>query len=64
MESKHDYYDYFVDQTNKRLDKIDAKLDKLLAFKWQIIGGSLAFSLAGSILISVISAYYYLGFVK
>jgi hypothetical protein len=59
-----DLLPYYVESTNKRLDEIEKKIDTLLKFKWQIIGGSLAISLAGSIIISAISAYYYLGFVK
>lgn len=39
-----DLNDYFMGQTNKRLESIEGKLDKLLAFKWQIIGGSLVAS--------------------
>lgn len=59
-----DLLPYYVESTNKRLDQIEAKLDTVLKFKWQIIGGSFAISLAGSVVISLISAYYYLGFVK
>lgn len=59
-----DLLPYYVESTNKRLDSIESKVDTMLKFKWQIIGGSFALSLAGSILISIISAYYYLGYVK
>lgn len=30
--------DYFISQTNDRFDRIDDKLDSLLAFKWQFAG--------------------------
>lgn len=59
-----DLHSYYMTETNKRLDQIDQKLDSVLKFKWQIIGGSFAVSLVGSVVISLISAYYYLGFVK
>lgn len=36
--------DYFIQETNKRFDKIEAKVDTILEFKWQIIGGSLVLS--------------------
>lgn len=36
-----DLHDYFIEQTNTRLERIEDKVDRLLAFKWQIIGGSL-----------------------
>lgn len=32
--------EYFIEQTNQRLDRIEDKIDILLEFKWQIIGGS------------------------
>lgn len=40
-----DKIEYFIKETNKKFDKIDEKMDKLLSFKWQIVGGSVAFSL-------------------
>jgi hypothetical protein len=39
------FIDYFMKQTNERFDKIEGKLDELLTFKWQIIGGSVLLSL-------------------
>ena len=29
---------YFMDETNKRFDKLDGKVDQLLRFKWQAVG--------------------------
>lgn len=37
---------YFIEETNKRFDKLDEKVDQLLEFKWQIIGGALIGSIA------------------
>ncbi len=31
---------YFVDRTDKRFDDLEKKIDNLVKFKWQIIGGS------------------------
>lgn len=42
--SETDLVRYFMEQTNKRFDDIECKLDLLLQFKWQIIGGSLVAS--------------------
>ena len=39
-----DLHEYFIEETNKRLERIEDKLDTLLEFKWQIIGGSLVVS--------------------
>jgi hypothetical protein len=43
--SDRDLVDYFIEQTNERFRMIEEKIDRLLAFKWQIIGGSLVASL-------------------
>lgn len=40
---------YLID----RIEKIDDKVDKLLQFKWQIIGGSVVMSLFLTIAINV-----------
>lgn len=37
--------EYFIEKTDARFDKIDKKLDMLLHFKWQIIGGATAVSI-------------------
>lgn len=56
-----DKVNYFIAQTNERLEIIDRKLDTLLAFKWQIIGGSVVvsaiFSTAISILIAILGGH-------
>jgi hypothetical protein len=47
-------FDYFVEQTNHRLDKIDEKLDQLISFRVMMIGASMAvatlFSLATTLI--------------
>jgi hypothetical protein len=42
--SQEKLVEYFIEQTNDRLERMEDKMDKLLAFKWQIIGGSVAIS--------------------
>lgn len=49
-----DLVDYFIQQTNERFKTIDEKLDKLIAFKWQIIGGALVVSMAGTLAIEIV----------
>jgi len=29
---------YFIEQTDKRFDKVETKLDQLLSFKWKLAG--------------------------
>jgi hypothetical protein len=48
---------YFIEQTNEKFSVLDNKVDKLLAFKYQIIGGSILASAFLSILISIVAAY-------
>lgn len=53
-----DLQSYFVTETNKRLDRIEVKLDTLLAFKWQIIGGSMFLSAILAVTIQLLSLYW------
>lgn len=48
---------YFMEQTNARLDKIDTNIEKLLRFKWQIIGGSVIFSVLCSAIITMVGLF-------
>jgi NADH:ubiquinone oxidoreductase subunit H len=36
---------YFMDQTNARLERIEAKQDQLLEFKWKAAGGLAVFNI-------------------
>lgn len=56
--------DYFIQETNKKFDKveadmrsIDSKVDQLLEFKWQIIGGSVILSLVVTLIIQLGTMY-------
>lgn len=59
-----DLIEYFIIQTNKKFesldqkfDQIDLKLETLLKFKWQIVGGSVVMSTLFSMVISFLIAY-------
>ena len=45
-------FEYFIARTDERLHAIEGKIDRLLAFKWQIIGGAGVVGLIASIIIS------------
>lgn len=53
--TKDELRDYFIEHTNERLRIIDEKLDKLIQFKWQIIGGAGVLSLFVTLCIQVIT---------
>ena len=36
--------EYFIQKTDERFDKVEKKLDEVLKFKWQIVGGSVVMS--------------------
>lgn len=42
----------FIERTDKRFDRVDEKLDELIAFRWQIIGGSIGLSALFSVLVN------------
>lgn len=46
--------DYFILETNKKFEAVDKKLDSLIAFRWQIIGGSLVASSLLTIALNVL----------
>ena len=45
--------DYLID----RIEKIDEKVDRLLQFKWQIIGGSVVLSAIITVSIQIFMVY-------
>ena len=49
-----DKLEYFIEQTNHRLEKMDQKLDDLLGFKWQIIGGATFLSIVASVALQIL----------
>ena len=40
-----------------RIERMDNKIDELLRFKWQIIGGSVLFSVFITLIIQVLTIY-------
>lgn len=48
---------YFIDQTNKRLDAIEGKLDQLISFRVMLIGASITVSGLISIGIGVLEIW-------
>jgi tetrahydromethanopterin S-methyltransferase subunit G len=57
--------EYFMQVTKERFDgieqrfnRIDDKLDQVVSFRWQIIGGSLALSSVLSVVIAIVTIYY------
>lgn len=47
-------FDYFIDQTNKRLEAMDKKLDQLITFRLMLIGGSAVISLVTAAIFELI----------
>lgn len=44
---------YFIEETNKKFERLEEKVDILLEFKWQILGGSMVLSALVTIAIQV-----------
>ena len=51
---EEDKIDYFMRRTDDRMEIIEKKIDILLGFRWQIVGGSVAVSSIISLIIVVI----------
>jgi hypothetical protein len=51
---KEPLQDYFIEQTNLRLERIEQKLDVLLEFKWTLIGGSVMASALVALAVQVL----------
>lgn len=50
-------FNYFLEETNKRLDKIDEKLERLISFRVLLIGMSMAVSALITVAINVALVY-------
>jgi hypothetical protein len=35
---------YFIEETNKKFEKLESKVDMLLEFKWRIVAGAMVIS--------------------
>lgn len=52
--SNEEKYEYFIAQTNVRLEKMDEKLDQLISFRFMLIGASMAVSAMVSLIITIL----------
>lgn len=57
MTSKDEKFEYFISQTNAELVEIKMQLRQLLAFRYMILGMSLAVSMAISSVFGLIEIY-------
>lgn len=48
--------DYYIENSDKRFDALESKVDQLLSLKWKLIGAGMAVSGIISILIEVAKA--------
>jgi hypothetical protein len=44
---------YFINETNKKFERLEEKVDLLISFKWQLVGGSVVLSLFASVAVHV-----------
>lgn len=51
---EEDKLDYYMRRTDDRMEIIEKKIDILLGFRWQIVGGSVAVSSIISLVIVVV----------
>jgi hypothetical protein len=49
----NDLFDYFIEQTNRRFDKIEEKLDQLITFRLMLLGGAATLSAVVSFLVAI-----------
>lgn len=49
--------DYFIEQTNLRLEKIDNKLEQLISFRIMLIGASMTVATIFSIITTLITLF-------
>lgn len=53
-EKQRELVGYFIAQTNHRFEKLEGKVDRLLEFKWQLVGGSLTVSAVLTVAIQIV----------
>lgn len=54
----NDKLDYFIEKTDERLDRMENKLNKLLDFRWQLIGGATTISLIVSAAFAAFTLFF------
>lgn len=50
---QEDLLNYFIEQTNKRFDKVEEKLDQLITFRLMLLGGAVTLSAVVSFLVTI-----------
>lgn len=48
-------FQYFMDETNKKLDKIEIKLDQLWSFRLMLLGGAMTVATLFSLITTLIT---------
>ena len=56
--SQKDLLDYYIKHADKRFDEIEKKVDKLISFRWMLIGASVSVSGIISIAIQLLDIFY------
>lgn len=51
-------WEKYIEGIDKRLESVEGKIDKLLEFKWQIIGGSVLMSSILAVAIQIVSIFW------
>lgn len=51
-----DLIDYYIEHSDKRFDALEKKVDKVLSFRWMLIGAASGVSFVVSIVFKVLEA--------
>jgi hypothetical protein len=51
-----DLVKYFIENTNKRFDDLEVKVDKLISLRWMLIGAASVMSVVVTVVIEVAKA--------
>lgn len=54
---ENDLLDYFIEHTDERFNKLEQKLDELIEFRYQIIGGSAVVAGIISLVMTIVVTY-------
>ncbi len=53
---QRDLLEYYIERSDARLDAIEKKIDKLISFRWMLIGAASGVSFVVSLVFKVIEA--------
>lgn len=51
-----DLLKYYIKESDKRFDRLEVKIDKLMSFKWKLVGAATGASVVISVLFEVAKA--------